>query len=163
MPENILRSFVRQLSTSPNKDGIQDSLVQLYHQKQRDGSNKLTIPESETLLFKLIQAYPQTILILDALDECHQHRRAELIEVFNRLIKNPKRVKIFISSRRDLDIKHQLEKRANIEIEATDNQDDIGRFVADRISQDQKVRRKPIPEDLQKEIVQTLLEKSRGM
>lgn len=163
--ENILCTLVKQLSTSPNVDGIHNSLVQLYFQKRRSGfsSNKLTIEESESLLFELIQAYPETTVVLDALDECDRNVRGQLIEIFNRLVSKSKRLKVFISSRRDTDIKHQLERKANVGIEATDNKDDISKFVEDSINKDQLRRRLPIPDELRADIIQTLLEKSEGM
>jgi hypothetical protein len=160
-----LRSFVKQLSISPKQDAIQDCLIQLYRQKQRDGfsSNKITFAESETLLPRLFQAYSRTFIVLDALDECDQQLRGQLIEVFNRFASNTKELKIFISSRRDADIKHQLEKKANVGIEATDNKHDISTFVAETINKNQGVRRIKIPEGLQNDIVHTILRKSEGM
>lgn len=163
--ENILRSFVKQLSTSLEKNAIQNALIEVYKRKQSTGfaSAKLTFEDSKTLLPILIQAYPHTILVLDALDESTEEARRDLIDFFNYLIHTSQNLKIFISSRRNDDIKRQLEKEANIGIEATDNEDDISKFVAEKIHQGQKYRRKPISEHLQKEIVQTLLTKSQGM
>jgi Cdc6-like AAA superfamily ATPase len=164
-PENILRSFVKQFAMSRDQDAIQHCLAQLYEQKHREGfsSNKMSFEECETLLIRLIQAYTRSFLILDALDECDQQLRGDLIEVFNRLVNTSKGLKIFISSRRDADLKHQLEKKSNVGIEATDNQKDISTFVAETIKRNQEVRRIPIPKGLQDRIVETLLEKSGGM
>jgi Cdc6-like AAA superfamily ATPase len=164
-PENILRSFVKQLSISSSQDMIQDCLVQLYNQKRREGfsSNKLSFAESEALLFQLIQPYSRTFLVLDALDECDKSLRGQLIEAFNRLLSASKGLSIFISSRRDADIKYQFEKKANIGIEATDNQNDIITFVTEKIESSQLKRRIKIPEGLQRDIIQTILDKSRGM
>jgi hypothetical protein len=163
--KNILRSFVKQLSISSSQDMIQDCLVQLYNQKRREGfsSNKLSFAESEALLFQLIRPYSRTFLVLDALDECDKSLRGQLIEVFNRLLSTAKGLSIFISSRRDADIKYQFEKKANVEIEATDNQNDIITFVAERIESSQLKRRIKIPENLQRDVIQTILDKSEGM
>jgi hypothetical protein len=164
-PENILRSFVKQLSMSSSTSTVHNALVEIYKKKERAGfaSAKLTFEDSQSLLLVLIQEYSQTILVLDALDESDERVRVELIGFFNYLVAKSQHLKIFISSRRDDDIKCQLEKKANIGIEATDNSDDISKFVAEKIHQGQKHRRKPISENLRNEIVQTLLEKSQGM
>ena len=164
-PENILRSFVKQLSISPGGDAVQQSLVDVYQEKRKTGfaSAKLTFEESISLLLKLIQSYSRTILILDALDETHKHLRAELIDTFNYLINESPQLKIFISSRRDDDIKRQLAKGANVGVEATDNENDISKFVADQIDQVQKRRRNPISQGLRQDIIQVLLDKSQGM
>jgi len=171
-PENILRSFVKQLSISPDEDAIHNALVEIYKEKQRTGfaSAKLTFKESENLLSILTQEYSQTILILDALDESldildesKKRVRVKLIKVFNDLIAKSQHLNIFIASRRDDDIKRQLEKKANVGIEATDNRDDISKFLTEKIDKSQKCRRHAISEDLRNEIIQTLLEKSQGM
>jgi hypothetical protein len=165
VPENILRSFVKQLAVSPEKDAIHYSLTQIYYQKAAPGFNskELSFPESEALLVQLIETHQCTTLIVDALDECHESLRRELIEAFDRLINTSTNLKILISSRRNDDIKLQLEQKANVGISATDNQKDISKFVANKIETNKKGRRIPIPEDLQEEIIQTLLVKSEGM
>jgi Cdc6-like AAA superfamily ATPase len=164
-PENILRSFVKQLSISQDEEAIQDVLVEIYKKKKRTGfaSSQLTFEEAESLLLNLMQAYSRTTLVLDALDECREGSRSMLIDSFARLIKVSPQLKIFISSRRDKDIKLQLEKESNVGIEATDNQDDISKFVLARIDEDQQRRRRPFSDKLRRQIFETLLDKSQGM
>ncbi|KAK2811930.1 hypothetical protein FQN50_001637 [Emmonsiellopsis sp. PD_5] len=164
-PENVIRSFVKQLSTSRNGDSIPDTLEKIYQKKQATGfaSAHLSFEECEDLLLGLVQGHSRTILILDALDECEENTRKALIKWFNRIISQARRLKILISSRRDGDIRHQLGKEANIGIEATDNENDISKFVSERIAKGQDDRQYPISDCLQEEIVQTLLEKSQGM
>ncbi|KAK2767853.1 hypothetical protein FQN53_006444 [Emmonsiellopsis sp. PD_33] len=165
-PENVIRSFVKQLSTSRNGDAIPDTLEEIYQKKRATGfaSAKLSFEESGDLLLELVQGYSRTVLILDALDECEENTRRSLLKWFNRIIINQaQHLKILISSRRDGDIQHQLGKEANIGIEATDNENDISKFVLERIVESQDDRQYPIPDCLQEEIVQTLLEKSQGM
>jgi hypothetical protein len=166
-PENVLRSFVRQLSI--RKEGgiftIYEPLVRLYKEKEARGfaSGYLNIDESEKLLLELFQVHSRITLVLDALDECNKTLRTQLIWIFERLIAASKNVKIFISSRRDEDIKLQLEKRANVGISATDNQGDIAKFVAEAIANDRPNRRIPLHDDLREAIMRVLLDKSGGM
>jgi predicted NACHT family NTPase len=164
-PENVLRCFVKQLAISRDKQAIRDIVVEVYKGKQDTGfaSAQLTYKEAEALLPKLMRPYSRTMLVLDALDECQEQSRLRLIATFNRLIQDLPSLKIFVSSRRDGDIKHQLEKNANLGIEATDNKDDIAKFVHDTIEADRRLRRLPISDGLRDQIVQTLLHKSRGM
>lgn len=161
----MLRSFIKQLSTSPDSLDIQDVLVEIYTAKRQSGfsSNQLTDSEAESLLQELMQAYSKTILVLDALDECNEKTRSALIEVFDRLTKTNPTLKLFISSRRDDDIQYRLHKEANLGIEATDNEEDIRNFVRTRLEEDQKRRRKPLSDGLQKEITKVLFSKSAGM
>jgi ankyrin repeat domain-containing protein 50 len=118
--------------------------------------------DCKSLLLEFVNVYPRTTLILDALDECEKHKRLELIGILDYLLakaSNP--LKIFISSRPDGDITDKLKDRANIQINAKNNQDDISRFVKSEIV---KHRRwdKMTPK-LQSQIVETLQEQSQGM
>ena len=165
-PELILSSFTRQLSLSRNGDAIQHSLVQLYYQKRKTGfaSGKLKIEESRDILLQLVRTYPQTTLVLDALDECHKETRTQLVDILDTLVtQSPKPVKIFISSRPDQDIKHRFWRGPNVHIKATDNRDDIAKFVNDKLNNSPEYWQNSINRDLKREICETLVDKSEGM
>jgi hypothetical protein len=165
-PELILSSFVRQLSLSRNGDAIQHSLVQLYYQKRKTGfaSGKLKIEESRDILLQLVRTYPQTTLVLDALDECHKETRTQLVDILDTLVtQSPKPVKVFISSRPDQDIKHRFGCGPNVHIKATDNRDDIAKFVDDKLNNSPEYWQNSINRDLKREICETLVDKSEGM
>jgi ankyrin repeat domain-containing protein 50 len=165
-PRLILSSFARQLSTSQSWDAIQTSLVRLYTEKEKTGfaSNEIRIEESEKILLELVNIYPQTTLVLDALDECDRQTRGRLMEVLDGLLEqSTKPIKIFISSRPDQDIRDRFDSGPNIGIQATDNQGDIATFVDSKIKKSPEQWRKKISDDLRREIRKTLVEKSNGM
>ena len=165
-PEFILSSFVRQLSVSRNGEAIQRLLVTLYRQKRKTAfaSGRLKIEESRDILLQLVQVYPQTTLVLDALDECHKETRTQLVDILDTLvIQSPKPVKLFISSRPDRDIKHRFEGGPNVNIRATDNRDDIAKFVDDKLRNSPEHWRNSINPDLKREIRETIVDKSDGM
>lgn len=139
--------------------------MRAYKGKRDTGfaSAQLTYKEAEALLPQLMRAYSRTTLILDALDECYEKSRLKLIHTFNHFIQDSPLLKVFISSRCDEDIKHQLEMEANLGIKATDNQNDIAKFIQDTIDADQSSRRFPLSDGLRNQIVQTLLNKSAEM
>ncbi|KZL79783.1 hypothetical protein CI238_02047 [Colletotrichum incanum] len=73
--------------------------------------------------------YPRSTILLDALDECNKNTREVLMETFDMLLEgSSRRVKIFVSSRRDVDILKHFETRPAIQVYATDNGDDIAKF-----------------------------------
>ncbi|OJJ38175.1 hypothetical protein ASPWEDRAFT_312432 [Aspergillus wentii DTO 134E9] len=165
-PQKILQSLVKQIAKCPQRDSIHQNTVDVYRRNQNigGGSAELSFAESEDMLCELAQGYSQVTLILDALDECDQSLRGKLIKAFDLLITRCDRnIKVFISSRRDDDIKRRLENRVNIGLEVTNNTDDINKFVLQRIEDGQDDRRKPICNALKDEIVMTLGEKSQGM
>ena len=165
-PTLILSSFVRQLSTSRSNDAIPRSTVQMYNQKERTGfaSGKLKIEESQAILADLLRIYPQTTLVVDALDECNRNTRSAFISTLDKLVDeshNP--LKIFISSRRDRDIKHRFEDGPNLEIRAIDNRDDIAMFVNHEIATSDKFWHGKISSELKELICDTLIDRSEGM
>jgi Cdc6-like AAA superfamily ATPase len=161
-PLSVLRSFVRQLSTIiKDENSIQKRLKQFYIQTRLKASEP-TIGDCKELLLEFINLYPKTTLILDALDECDKQKRRVLIEIFDYFLARASRpVKIFISSRPDGDIRERFKGQANIEIQATDNHDDISRFVESEITK--HLRWNKISLELQKEIVEKLQKGSQGM
>ncbi|RFU29639.1 hypothetical protein B7463_g6719, partial [Scytalidium lignicola] len=164
-PDNVLRCFVRQLSISPGSESVRTHLVELYKMKESKGfaSAELSFEESLNLLEEFVQIYSQATLILDALDEVNEGQRQKLIHVFSDLVKKTTRLKVFISSRRNDDIKSLLEMKENISISATDNENDITKYLREKIDYNQKERRYPISDNLKTEIVNRISSESDGM
>ena len=165
-PAVIMSSFVRQLSRVKSSNTIQRPIIQKYEIEQANGfaSRGLKIEESFNLLLQLIESYPQITLVVDALDECNKETRASFMEKLNTLVsgKSSNLVKIFISSRPDLDIKHRFSDGSNMEIRATDNEKDIAMFIDDKIK-DKKEWYCKISLELRELISETLVSKSDGM
>ncbi|KAM6480963.1 hypothetical protein HDV62DRAFT_364524 [Trichoderma sp. SZMC 28011] len=168
-PINVLRSYVRQLAIVPCfPKYMQKQLIQHYRESRKQGV-KLSIKDCETLILASANLYPRTTLILDGLDECNtndlEKNRWTLIRILTELTqqaKNP--VKLFISSRREQDIAKQLELFPIIEINARDNEEDIRKFVDERIGRIEETGKWiSISQDLKNKIKDTLCAKSDGM
>lgn len=164
---SIMRSFVRQLSTTRTANAMQPILVELYRQKKRTGfaSGKLDIDKCVDLLRHYVNTYPQTTLVLDALDECDNPQiRKQLVTAFDDVLSySLKPIKTFISSRPDPDIRHRFGTGPNVGIQATDNQNDIAKFVAAKLEEDDKDRQDKLSSELKESIIDTLLRESQGM
>jgi ankyrin repeat domain-containing protein 50 len=164
-PTSILRSFIRQLSVCQSQNALQSLIVAEYELRRQNGfsSGKFTFQECAKFLIDYVNIYPQTTLVLDALDECNPRTRKQLIEVFDSLLtESSKPVKIFISSRPDKDIKSRFQYGPNVGIQATDNHHDIAKFVDSKIEHNSTWFNN-FPPALRDEVVQTLLSKSKGM
>ncbi|KAJ3574775.1 hypothetical protein NPX13_g4254 [Xylaria arbuscula] len=161
-PLFVLQSYVRQLSTTVrNPDCIRKDL-QDYCQKARANGSHLGFKDCKVQLLESIRLYSQTTLVLDALDECEPKSRAQLLEVINYLISSSENgLKVFISSRPDRDIRNLFLKTPNITVQATDNQDDIQKFVQERIVKHGNWR--DMSKKLRNDIVGKLFDKSQGM
>ncbi|KAK1508104.1 uncharacterized protein CCOS01_16105 [Colletotrichum costaricense] len=161
--QSILRSYIRQLGeVNGHPESIHETLFNLYQRKQIQSD--ITLQECETALVEMINSYPRTVLILDALDECKKDTRRQIVQLFKRLVeKTNSCLKIFIASRPEHDISDHLrsfqELRATIIINTSDNQGDIEKFVhteVDNFTVDWSPETKQV-------VKEKLVKKSKGM
>jgi hypothetical protein len=169
-PDAILRAIVKQLACLRTGLPLQEAVVREYNERKKDGFSKgyLQLDISIEIILELTKVYPQTTIILDALDECDVNKRDELIGALHHIVDNaPNLVKIFVSSRDDDDIVFQLEKTSNLSIKASDNIRDIERFVKAEISRSIKegklLRRVKVDENLKLRLITTLINGANGM
>ncbi|RYP57916.1 hypothetical protein DL770_010551 [Monosporascus sp. CRB-9-2] len=161
-PLMILRSYVRQLSTTAKyPEEMHKKLQELWSEKRLRGSD-LGLEDCREQLFELVNLYPRTTLVLDALDECEPDPRGELVKTIEILLSKSRRpLKIFISSRPDRDIRNRFLDRPNIEIQATHNEKDIQKFVNEEIIKHGAWKDMSLP--LKDEIIRVLRARSQGM
>lgn len=136
--------------------------LQVASDEARRQASHFGIKDCESQLLESVNGYSQTIFILDALDECEPDSRYQLIQAIGDLVsKSDRLVKVFISSRPDIDIKNAFENRSSIEILAMDNESDIEKFVNEEIEKPRQWGQ--VSPQLQKDIVKAILDGSRGM
>jgi hypothetical protein len=163
-PNAIIRAIVKQLAYLRVGLPLQGAVVREYKEREKDGFSKgfLQLDKSIEIILELIKVYPQTTIILDAIDECDIHKRDELIKALHRIVDEaPNLVKIFAPSRDGDDIVFQLEEVSNLSIKASDNIGDIERFVKVEISrgieEGKLLRRVKVDEDLKLRLITTLI------
>ncbi|KAF9769803.1 hypothetical protein IL306_012725, partial [Fusarium sp. DS 682] len=81
------------------------------------------------LIKELSRDYSRSTIILDAFDECNRDTRDDLIKTIANLAMEVEGIRIFISSRPEDDIKRHFGSKPVIEIQATDSERDITKFV----------------------------------
>ncbi|RAH86793.1 hypothetical protein BO86DRAFT_428564 [Aspergillus japonicus CBS 114.51] len=159
-PLAVAQSYVRQLSSCAIKISscyIQSKL-RICYKEQRIRAASLDLALCKTLLIESLNLYPRTTLILDAFDECDPASRKELLRLFEELLRVSRRpVRLFIASRPDGDIRSRFQSHPNIEIQATDNRDDIQMYIRQRIPD------VIAHEELHAPVMSALLEKCDGM
>lgn len=109
-PAEIMGALLRQLASSKPDLPVKEPVPKEYEvrkKKAEEGCSalkKLTVQDCTRLIIELAENHPATI-ILDALDECEETTRHELLEAFDEIISNSAEVvKVFVSSRDDIDI-----------------------------------------------------------
>ena len=127
---------------------------------------KLTATECVKLILAILENDP-AIIIIDALDECDPARRHELLQALDTIIQiSASLVKVFVSSRDDNDIVCRLSNSPNVFIHASDNGEDIQRFVYAEVTQAVKDRRLlcgDLSDSLKNLITSTLIQGAQGM
>ena len=117
-PEQVMKSFVRQLSTPRDSDMIPSCIEKRYAEKEKPGfaSSSLTFQECSVLVRELAAMYTKITLVLDALDECDSLTRHDLITEIDDLVSGSTScvIKVFISSRPDRDIKYRCQVGPNV-------------------------------------------------
>lgn len=160
-PLSVLQCLVRQLSTSAqNPECVRKSVQDLYR-KRRMESSGLNLADCKEQLLQSVNRYEQTTIVLDALDECEPGSRLEIITAIESAFASRKSFKVFISSRRDRDIRKRFSNKPNIDIQATHNEKDIKKFVHEKITKHGNWD--DMSTSLRGHIVRVLLERSEGM
>lgn len=134
----ILRSYIRQLSEIPRRpESIHEASYTLYKKKAQI-QNDISMKECEMTLIRMINSYPRTTLVLDALDECEQATKKQITDLFKYLVQTSSRpLKVFMASRIQDDIEDSFSSfdgpQMLISISTADNRADIEKFVATKI------------------------------
>lgn len=162
-PDLMIRSLVCQLSQKCIK--TPSSLEVLYASYE----NKQQQPRREDLLkvlCELISMYPETYIILDALDECGN--REELMDAVHQIIDwRLHNLHFAVTSRKERDIleglKDLLEEKDIICLQSHLVDADIRKYVGQRLLRDKSLKKWHKDPDICSEIESTLMEGSKGM
>ncbi|KAH7363777.1 hypothetical protein BKA65DRAFT_472146 [Rhexocercosporidium sp. MPI-PUGE-AT-0058] len=136
-PTSILASIARQLASLTPSSAVLPPVIDLYEEMEGQGSasGTLDIDESKELILALVNLYPVTTIIIDALDECCANERSVILNFIRMIVEESSSlVRIFISSREDGDIVFHLDRFPNMRISSGKNQVDIDAFVASETS-----------------------------
>ncbi|KAK4213489.1 ankyrin repeat protein [Rhypophila decipiens] len=164
--DRILASLVRQLAASlPNGSTLPPVLA--HYRNALSGTcdfenQTWTNEESSAVLLELMEEYPAVTIVLDALDEVSQEDRQELMDILSELLRDsPNLLKIFISSRSNIDIALHFEGSPNVYIDS-ENSGDISAFIDDRLKT-ARLLRGQLSTDLHTKIQDKLHDGARGM
>ncbi|KAL7270180.1 hypothetical protein RUND412_007120 [Rhizina undulata] len=119
------------------------------------------IDNSTELIRQLSRAFEQTVIIVDALDECDRETSHQLMAALKNLRSSTQRLKIFITSRNDDDIRIQFENESE-----SDNSKDIELFVVTEVGKYLSAKRLlggEVRPELKQAIIATLTKGADGM
>ncbi|KAL6717826.1 hypothetical protein ACLMJK_003911 [Lecanora helva] len=171
-PVEILRTLLKQLSISYSGQSIKAIVNEAFEKQKKEadlhGSSILKLTEEEcTKLMIQLSTEESMIIIIDALDECEEDTRHELLEALDDVVNSSvKPVKVLVSSRDDVDLKLRLECQNNISISDESNSGDIERFVKSevrRMINKGRLLDGKISKSIRKKVVSTLIRGAQGM
>ena len=137
-----MSTLIQQLTSLRPGEQLQKVVVDEYRSRvQATGRpTPLNLTHGNTLMRALCNIYPQTWIIVDALDECDENTRQSLIHRFLDLVKGcTSLVKIFVTSCLDSDITVTLDSDAifvrsiALQGETSGVSDDMRRIVEGRV------------------------------
>jgi hypothetical protein len=162
-PQLMVRSLISQLSEQCIKMPL--ALEALYSSSDK-GNRQPSLDALMNVLQHMLQEFPQSYLILDALDECTD--RAELMRILEQIAGwQLEEMRVLVTSRRERDIESSLEDIVNREcimcLQSQVIDKDIQTYVRQRLSDDKGLKKWQKDAEIRREIETTLMEGSRGM
>jgi Cdc6-like AAA superfamily ATPase len=126
-------------------------------------------PSSDALMIvlqQMLQEFPQSYVVLDALDECTD--RGELMRILEQMAGwQLETLRVLITSRKERDIESSLENIVNGEyiicLQSQVVDKDIQLYVRQRLSNDKGLGKWRKDADMKREIEMTMMKGSRGM
>lgn len=169
-PSEILRAILRQLCSSAKNEPIREPILNEYERRKENSAGDFprTLDEKDCLkLILMLTADNPATIVIDALDECDPKRRYKLLNGLRIIVQQSVNlVKIFVSSRDNRDIISQLDDVPTIFINASENSEDIQRFVESEVGRAINERRLlygKVEAELRARIIGVLTAGAQGM
>jgi Cdc6-like AAA superfamily ATPase len=165
--DQILRSLLRQLACPSHGGPILAPVLSKYKDALEDLEEISDViwpfDDAVEALIALCNLYPAVVFIIDASDEVNPMNRLVLLDGLLRIMEESDTlVKIFISSRENMDVFERLESKPNVRIGAKDNAEDIAKFVQRQLKVANLLQGK-LPASLKQKIPEVLIEGAQGM
>ena len=154
-PTHMLGSLLKQIVGGLEK--IPDEIDRMFRdQKKVIGGRGLRVPEIVRLLQTVTNLQP-TFICIDALDECVEKHRPEVLDSLRQILERSLDTRIFLTGRRHIrgEIDRHLGERTMV-LSIKPNRDDIVGYVRMRLSKDTSLER--MDSGLEDEIIKGITE-----
>jgi hypothetical protein len=160
----ILAALVKQLCQM--MDEVPSSLLQIMH----DARSPSLVGSPEYFL-SLAENFSEVFVVFDALDECPEEKRHDILGFITEVVTMPAPhcIKVFATSRREMDIMEAFEKThvPTIQISADSVAADIETFIRSKVEELRSGQHGKTlyvtSDELQENIIETLARKADGM
>ena len=146
-------------------------LVAVYDRAQSEGFNATSIDASntESLFRRALPTFKATYVVIDALDECEEAERKELVTALkSHVALRHHVVKVFVTSRDEKDLARMLSGTCDFRINADDTALDIRPFVEIKVEEcinngEILGGQGNVTPELRQDLIDTLVGKADGM
>lgn len=129
---SIVACIAKQLSTPEYEGPLLDAAIEIYEEKEKKGlvSESLRLKESKGLILRLLSRYRDAVIAIDAIDECDDETRGDLLDTLEDLLKqSPCLLKVFVSSRTDRRSVCRFQSYPSLDLSPSRNATDIALFA----------------------------------
>ena len=154
-PTNILGSLLKQIVGGLEK--IPEEISQTFQEhKKMIGGRGLRVAEIVKMLQTVTSLQP-TFICVDALDECVERHRPEILDSLRQILEKSPNTRIFLTGRQHVrgEISRNLGERVTV-LSIQLNSDDIMRYIRMRLSKDTDLYR--MDSGLEGEIIKSITE-----
>lgn len=109
----------------------------------------------------LMNARGKTIIVVDGVDECSEPM--SLLRALHRIWKAYPGLKIFITSRLDVDVPDVFSRITTVRSDLSKTSDDIEEYIRGELKRKERRNPKVINEELANRMVKILMERAQGM
>ena len=143
---------------------IPDEIKSAFDESKWGGCQSLRLADMVKLFVKTISSTGLVYLCVDAVDEVLQQHRSEFLRALRQIIQDAPNVRIFLTGRPYIrgELDKHLTKGAYI-IQILADQEDITRYLSQKIDHDHDQNPDLMTEDLRGDIMKTMLEKAAEM
>ena len=162
---NIFRSYIKQIIGHLNTEGrtYPSKLGSFLRESFSAGKSPLTFDEIIDKIFIPLNALlPDTIYIIDGIDECSTAESHLVLKAFRKLLSQTRR-RIFISGRASLEIRQAIPTSVVITISHQDTKEDIREFVDWKIKEKRYERQLTDNQEMLQEVKTSLIDKADRM
>lgn len=164
-PIDICRALLAQLAWSEGGTKIAAPLKYFYDERgrgQTTGGGQPDLEETIALIVNLTSSTPQTTIIIDAADESSDpwELLASLQEIY---AKSVSKVKVFLSSRMNVEVARFFPDCEKIQIDEGKNSEDIEAYIRGEVEHQKRRLLDGKYPDLEKRLMQILLARAQGM
>ncbi|XWX01232.1 hypothetical protein V2A60_009258 [Cordyceps javanica] len=166
--ESVLRALLRQAAFNPVTGEISAPVLNAYHNAGGSSGDlrTLRLDDCKTLLHDILEleASLKLRIFVDALDECDQPR--ELLKTLRDASQdNPHALELFVSSRREVDVKDKLPQAVMIDLNELKTSGDMVRYINAEVLEREKDERilRGEREDLENKLIRILCGRAGGM